>query len=71
MKRVSLGRFRLALVRHLRQVGVHHGAQPRAGPHRFFLANSAAHLVEARLQQLFRIKRRPASQQFVEQHAQA
>ena len=70
MKCVSLAGSDVALLRDLGQIGVHQRAQPRRGPHRFFLADRPAHLVQSGLQQFFGIKRRLAGEQFVEQHAQ-
>ncbi len=47
------------------------GRQARARAHRFLLADRFAHGINALRQQLLRIKRRAARQQFIKQHAQA
>ena len=53
------------------QFGIEHGAQASRRTQRFFLTDGAAHGVQPGPNQLLGIKRRPAGEQFVEQHAQA
>ena len=67
----QLGRLGLPVLGRGRQLLAEHRAQPRRGPHRLLLPDGPAHLVQARCQQLLRVERRLAGQQFVEQHAQA
>ena len=60
----------LLQLQHLGQIDINHRAEPRAGPHWFFFADSAAHLIQTGLQELLCVKRCATRQQFVEQDSQ-
>ena len=67
----QLRRIGLAVFGGGRQFSFEHRAHARRGTDRFFLADGAAHFVQAGSQQLLLVERRLAGEQFVEQHAQA